>query len=99
MRYSLQYPSNWELSEARARAVGEILATYTGQEAILAVGRADSDPVASNDTEEGRKANRRTEILVLTDPTERLDAVKIAPTLRDNGTGNQAAPEAGGVSP
>ena len=72
---TLQYPSNWRLSEARARAVGDILATYTGPEAILTEGRADSNPLATNDTDEGRKANRRTEILVLTDPTERLNAV------------------------
>ncbi|MGY5803958.1 type VI secretion system protein TssL, long form [Rhizobium sp. LEGMi12c] len=67
-----QFPSNWHLSEARAKAVGDILAAYTGKDAILTEGRADSDPLASNDTAEGREANRRTEILVLTDPTQRL---------------------------
>ncbi|MGG6897770.1 type VI secretion system protein TssL, long form [Rhizobium sp. BR 315] len=74
-----QFPSNWHLSEARARAVGDILAAYTGKEAILTEGRADSDPLASNDTQEGREANRRTEILVLTDPTQRLGEAALNP--------------------
>jgi len=74
-----QFPSNWHLSEARARAVGDILATYTGKDAILTEGRADSDPLASNDMPEGREANRRTEILVLTDPTQRLGDAALNP--------------------
>ncbi len=74
-----QFPSNWHLSEARARAVGDILAAYAGKEAILTEGRADSDPLASNDTAEGREANRRTEILVLTDPTQRLGDAALNP--------------------
>jgi type VI secretion system protein ImpK len=69
---TIQFPSNWHLSEARARAVGDILASYTGKDAILTEGRADSDPLASNSTPEGRETNRRTEILVLTDPNETL---------------------------
>ncbi len=74
-----QFPSNWHLSEARARAVGDILAAYTGKDAILTEGRADSDPLASNDTPEGREANRRTEILVLTDPAQRLGDAALNP--------------------
>ncbi|NLS00941.1 type VI secretion system protein TssL [Rhizobium sp. P38BS-XIX] len=74
-----QFPSNWHLSEARARAVGDILAAYTGKDAILTEGRADSDPLASNDTPEGRETNRRTEILVLTDPTQRLGDAALNP--------------------
>ncbi|MFT4184370.1 MAG: type VI secretion system protein TssL, long form [Rhizobium sp.] len=69
---TMQFPSNWHLSEARARAVGDILAAYTGKDAILTEGRADSEPLASNATPEGRETNRRTEILVLTDPNETL---------------------------
>ncbi len=88
-----QFPSNWHLSEARARAVGDILATYTGKDAILTEGRADSDPLASNDTQEGREANRRTEILVLTDPTQRLGDAALNPqTTPQAQTGNMPAP-------
>ncbi|SCB34243.1 type VI secretion system protein TssL, long form [Rhizobium hainanense] len=74
-----QFPSNWHLSEARAKSVGDILAAYAGKDAILTEGRADSDPLASNDTAEGREANRRTEILVLTDPTQRLGDAALNP--------------------
>ncbi|MDO1583094.1 type VI secretion system protein TssL, long form [Rhizobium oryzicola] len=80
---TVQFPSNWHLSEARAKAVGDILTAYTGQDAILTEGRADSDPIARNDTPEGREKNRRTEILVLTDPKQRLnDAGITAPAVR-----------------
>lgn len=77
---TVQFPSNWHLSEARAKAVGEILAAYTGPEAILTEGRADSDPIAPNTTPEGREMNRRTEILVLTDPRQRLNEAGITAT-------------------
>lgn len=87
---TVQFPSNWHLSEARAKAVGEILGSFTGQAAILTEGRADSDPIADNATPEGRETNRRTEILVLTDPAERLDNAGLkAPPLQ----AGQPAPE------
>ncbi|MDQ0454586.1 type VI secretion system protein TssL, long form [Rhizobium paknamense] len=87
---TVQFPSNWHLSEARAKAVGDLLAAYTGPEAILTEGRADSDPIADNSTPEGREKNRRTEILVLTNPDEKLnDAGILAPPV-------QATPQAGG---
>ncbi len=60
--------------------MGEVLAAYTGPEAILTEGRADSDPIAPNTTPEGREMNRRTEILVLTDPRQRLNEAGITAT-------------------
>lgn len=62
---TVQYPSNWHLSEARARAVAAILGEYAGPGAVTSEGRADTEPVADNATDAGREANRRTEILVL----------------------------------
>jgi len=97
---TIQFPSNWHLSEARARSVGEILAAYTGPGAILTEGRADSDPIAGNDTPEGRETNRRTEILVLTDPSERLsDAGITAPPVKTGTDNSPATSAAGGTSP
>lgn len=79
---TIQFPSNWHLSEARAKAVGDILTQYTGPEAILTEGRADSDPLANNSTPEGREMNRRTEIMVLTNPDEKLsDAGILSPAI------------------
>ncbi len=96
---TMQFPSNWHLSEARARSVGNILSAYTGPDAILTEGRADSNPLATNDTPEGRETNRRTEILVLTDPTEKLDSIGIMPTFPGNSAGGAGDPRAGIVSP
>lgn len=86
---TIQFPSNWHLSEARAKAVGDILSTFTGPEAILTEGRADSDPIADNTTAEGREKNRRTEIMVLTNPGEQLSEAGILSPAINTTTGQQ----------
>ena len=60
---SKRYPSNWELAGARAASVVRLFA-HVGlpSKRLLAVSVADSQPVASNKTEEGRAKNRRIEI-------------------------------------
>jgi chemotaxis protein MotB len=61
---TVRYPSNWELSGARAAAALRYLATRgAAPERLLAVGFADSRPLASNATPEGRSRNRRIEFL------------------------------------
>lgn len=63
---SLRFPSNWSLSQARAEMAKEMLDSLLGQaERIRAEGRGEADPIASNDTHEGRARNRRVEIAVL----------------------------------
>jgi chemotaxis protein MotB len=58
-----RYPSNWELAAARASAVARLLAEVGVDPARLTVvSRAEFEPVASNDTIEGRARNRRIEI-------------------------------------
>ena len=60
------YPSNWELSVARATNVVRFLQEVgVPPERMLAVGRGEFDPVASNDTPEGRQKNRRIEIMLI----------------------------------
>jgi type VI secretion system protein ImpK len=62
---SARFPSNWHLSQARADAVAEALAPLLGNRPkVKTEGRADSEPVASNETPEGRAQNRRVEIIV-----------------------------------
>ncbi|HYM09672.1 MAG TPA: flagellar motor protein MotB [Bryobacterales bacterium] len=62
-----QFPSNWELSAARATAVLELLAgKFQVAPGRLAVaGYADYHPVANNQTSEGRAHNRRVDIVIL----------------------------------
>lgn len=73
---SEQFPSNWELSIGRAAAVVRILAELNNLPAsrLSATGFADTKPVASNDTMEGRRKNRRVQIVILEreDPREIL---------------------------
>lgn len=62
---TVQFPSNFELSAARAEAARRILARSAGQaERFTAVGRADTEALAGNNTPEGREANRRIEIVL-----------------------------------
>ena len=63
---SLQYPSNWELSAARASSVVRLFveAGITDQR-LVAIGRGATQPVASNASAEGRLRNRRVEIQIL----------------------------------
>ncbi len=62
-----RFPSNWHLSKARAEAVLRILAEVVKRpERLRADGRADTEPLVSNDTPGNRARNRRVEITVLT---------------------------------
>jgi chemotaxis protein MotB len=60
-----QFPSNWELSSARATSVLRFLASQQlAKNRLRAVSYADTMPIADNDTEEGRSQNRRVSILL-----------------------------------
>lgn len=61
---SLRFPSNWELSMARAEGVLQALSPQVGKGRLKAEGRADAEPLASNDTAEGRAQNRRVDIVL-----------------------------------
>lgn len=63
---SKRFPSNWELSTARALSVVHLLAEMgVNPENISAAGFGEFRPRADNATEEGRKLNRRIEIIML----------------------------------
>ena len=62
------FPSNWELSAVRAATVVRFLAESGVDSGLLsAVGFGDTDPVASNSTEAGRRRNRRVVIQISTE--------------------------------
>lgn len=65
------YPSNWELSGARASSVvRHFIKRYKmKKKTFSAVGYADSVPIDTNKTAEGRQKNRRVEIVILNSTT------------------------------
>ena len=69
-----RFPSNWHLSLARAKAVSDMLSASLNEPTRLqSEGLAESDPVAPNETPEGRAKNRRVEVLL-----------HVAPKIRDS---------------
>jgi len=62
-----RFHSNWELSAARSIALMEILSDRLGvsPERLSIAGYADTAPIASNDTPDGRARNRRVDIVLL----------------------------------
>lgn len=74
---SVKYPTNWELSSARASAIVKHLASQgVAPERLSAVGYGEYQPVASNDTEQGRAQNRRVAIMVA---KRKMDRPKVLP--------------------
>jgi chemotaxis protein MotB len=62
-----RFHSNWELSAGRSIAILELLSNKFGvpRQRLSIAGYADTAPVASNETEEGRARNRRADIVIL----------------------------------
>jgi len=62
-RLAQRFPTNWELSGARsASVVRELEADGIPSHQLVALAVGSTRPVASNDTPEGRKENRRIEV-------------------------------------
>ena len=66
------FPSNWELSAARAASVVHLfMRTGVDPERMVAVGYGEYRPIADNTTAEGRSKNRRVVLVVRADERER----------------------------
>ena len=80
---STQFPSNWELSGARAVAVLRALIAHDNIPAyrLSEAGYADTKPRASNATAAGRAKNRRVDILVVAAPAKPHPPAKVTPTV------------------
>ncbi len=60
-----RYKSNYDLSLARAKSIGTIVAkSVSDPSRIVADGRGETDPIADNGTQQGRARNRRVEIMI-----------------------------------
>jgi type VI secretion system protein ImpK len=65
---SARFPSNWHLSQERARTVRDLLASRVAPARLSAEGRADAEPIAPNDSPADRARNRRVEITLYAAP-------------------------------
>lgn len=94
-----RYPSNWELSSARATSVLRYLSEQLGVDArrMSAAGYGPNRPISNNITPEGRALNRRADVVILypqaqiggrsvTDPTSSSATPK--PTASGSGAGH-----------
>jgi chemotaxis protein MotB len=72
------FPSNWELSAVRASSVVRLLADNGIAPARLyAIGREASQPIAPNDTAEGRARNRRVELMILSSLPDIVEEIPV----------------------
>lgn len=85
-----QFPSNWELSAARAVMVVRVLSELYGVpgDHLVAVGHADTRPITANLDPEQRAKNRRVEVVIL----------EQAPILQSENEADQPEPSTGPVS-
>jgi len=85
-----RFPSNWELSAARAASVVHLLDRYGVQpDRMSAAGFGEHRPVADNSSEEGRQKNRRVVLVVLG-----RDASRRSLELFNAGNPSDSVPEA-----
>ena len=96
-----QFPSNWELSAARAMAVLELLAGKQQIEPgrMAVAGYADYHPVAVNTTPEGRAQNRRVDIVLLSRSAAQMEPQQSEPPVPAPATRAGVAPSGGGSAP
>jgi len=69
---TVAFYSNWELSAARAGSVVRVLQSRgVNPERLAVIGYGEQRPVQSNDTEQGRNANRRVVVVILSTELQR----------------------------
>lgn len=76
---TVAYPSNWELSTARASSVVRLFVeSGVPPERLVAVGYGEFHPVDTNSTPEGRARNRRVTVMILSEQQEKITDIPIA---------------------
>jgi chemotaxis protein MotB len=84
---STVFPSNWELSSARASSVTRLFVENgVAPERIVVIGYADNRPVESNDTPEGRARNRRVTVMILAENEGQKTDLSLDPDVRPTHT-------------
>ena len=73
------FPSNWELSTARASSVIRLfIENGMAPNKLTAIGYADNKPVETNSTLEGRKRNRRVAIMILSNDPDKITEIPVS---------------------
>lgn len=91
------YPSNWELSAARAgQAVRYLTERGVDPSRLRAIGRADTNPLQSNETLQGRSQNRRVEFVYTRLSAESTQESLLDSTMPDSTMPDSTMPDAGG---
>jgi chemotaxis protein MotB len=73
------FPSNWELSTARASSVVRLLAeSGAPTDRLVAVGYGEFRPIDTNRTPEGRARNRRVTVMILSEQQEKIIDIPLA---------------------
>jgi chemotaxis protein MotB len=82
--------NNWDLSGLRASSVVQALQNNFGVDPkrLTAGGRGEYNPIASNDTDDGKARNRRTEIIITPKLDQFMDLINKAPDADSTGTAN-----------
>ncbi|MEK6662239.1 MAG: flagellar motor protein MotD [Pseudomonadota bacterium] len=76
---TVYYPSNWELSSARASSVVRLFdLNGVNAERMVAIGYADNRPVVPNTDNESRARNRRVTVLIISELQDKLKEIPVA---------------------
>ena len=95
---TVMFPSNWELSAARAASVVHLFASQgVAQERLAMVGYGEFRPRADNATQEGRNRNRRVVLIVLANPDDDAPAQDAVKTVAGAPISAMDAPPAAGA--
>ncbi|MDH5479456.1 MAG: flagellar motor protein MotD [Nitrosomonas sp.] len=82
--YTDTYPSNWELSTARASSVIRLfIDNEVAADRMTAIGYADNRPIETNATLEGRKRNRRVAVMILSNEPEQVTEIPVSLDVSD----------------
>jgi chemotaxis protein MotB len=89
--HTSEFKSNWELSTARATQVVSLLIEKYSFDPMLvsAAGYAEYRPIGSNDTPQGRAANRRVDLVVVGKPSDKEKLARTEPAAEETPQGPQ----------
>ncbi|MEK7792618.1 MAG: OmpA family protein, partial [Pseudomonadota bacterium] len=77
--FTENFPSNWELSTARASSVIRLFIEQgVDAQRLTAIGYGEYKPVETNDSPEGRKRNRRVSIMILSKEPDKVMELPVA---------------------